>query len=134
VAGRNNKHFVTNKNVQLADMYIKKEIVAKVMDLFSKQPKYRDERLETVKIVSEQIAAENGLDLWGTVLVAFDVDRTFRYVQQHVPSLRGDTWLARQRQSGEISEEEYQSLKEHLDFIKDLAEENKLGFQPSLFQ
>jgi hypothetical protein len=82
-------------------MYIHKRIIDKVAELFTNDPKYRDDKWGTIIKISKVIREE--LDIKGEtpfLKIAFDVDRAFRYVQEHYPSLRGETWLKRQRQGG----------------------------------
>lgn len=87
-------------------MYVHKKIVAKVTELFIAEPSYRDERWATIVVVSKSIKSELGItDEIALVKVAFDVDRAFRYIQQHNPELRGETWLERQRQAGELHDD-----------------------------
>lgn len=113
-------------------MYVKKLIIKEVIDLFTTSPKYRDDRWGTIKIVVEQIRSKNPhFTEWVIVQYAFDVDRAFRYVQQHIPSLRGATWLERQKASGQISREEYESQMENVKYIKDIVQEY---YQGILFQ
>lgn len=105
-------------------MYVKKNIIKKVIDLFISNPDCRDDRWQTMKIVTESIRKENPFfSEWQMIQLAFDVDRSFRYVQQHVPSLRGKLWLERQLMSGEMSKAEYDKHMEDCDYIKEVAEE-----------
>lgn len=84
-------------------MYVHKKILAKVTELFIVEPSYRDDRWGTIVAVSQSIKRELLIsDEIALVKVAFDVDRAFRYIQQHNPELRGETWLERQRQAGEL--------------------------------
>lgn len=84
-------------------MYVHKQIIQKVTDLFVRNPAFRDERFNTVVLISQEIKRELQItDESSMIKVAFDVDRAFRYVQQHNPELRGTTWLQRQKQAGEI--------------------------------
>jgi len=53
-----------------------------------------------------------------------DIDRAFRYIQQHEPKLRGLHWLKRQRQGGEISKSEYEKLMD--DEIENYVKQLKL--------
>ena len=64
---------------------------------------------------------------WAIIQYAFDVDRAFRYVQQHVPSLRGKNWLDRQFQSGQIKRDEYENRLESEQYIKDIIQEYYQG-------
>jgi hypothetical protein len=82
-------------------MYIHQRIIANVIDLFKKHPEYRDDKWGTIKRVWSSIKHELQIyDELASIKLAFDVDRAFRYVQQHFPELRGKTWLARQKQGG----------------------------------
>lgn len=96
-------------------MYVHNKILEKVRILFTEQPEYRDERWATIVMVSKQIRDELRItDEIALVKIAFDVDRAFRYIQQHEPNLRGETWLARQKKGGEFHGEieiPYQKLK-----------------------
>jgi hypothetical protein len=83
-------------------MYVHKKIIEKVTELFTNEPKYRDERWQTIIKVSNIIKLEfNIKEETSMIKVAFDVDRAFRYIQQHNPKLRGETWLKRQKKAGE---------------------------------
>ena len=83
-------------------MYVHKKIIEKVSELFTNEPKYRDERWQTIVKVSNIIKLEfNIKEETSMFKVAFDVDRAFRYIQQHNPKLRGETWLKRQKKAGE---------------------------------
>jgi hypothetical protein len=42
------------------------------------------------------------LDEVASLRLGFEVDRAFRYVQQHYPELRGEKWILRQKKAGEI--------------------------------
>jgi len=84
-------------------MYVHKKILEKVSQLFTEEPEYRDERWNTIVKVSTLIKDEFKItNEMSMIKVAFDVDRAFRYVQQHNPKLRGKTWAKRQKQAGEI--------------------------------
>lgn len=116
-------------------MYVKKQIVKQVIELFSEDASYRDDRWETIRAVTNTLRKDfPELDEFGIIQLAFDVDRAFRYIQQHIPSLRGESWLERQRMSGEISREEYDKESEHIDFIRELSLEKHLPFQTRLFE
>lgn len=109
-------------------MYVKKLIIKKVIDLFTNKPQFRDDRWGTIKKIVEELRSENkDFSEWVIVQHAFDVDRSFRYVQQHIPSLRGNNWLQRQRNSGEISAEEYESKAENLYYIQKVIGEYYQG-------
>lgn len=109
-------------------MYVKKQIVKKVIDLFTKSPAYRDDRWGTIKSVLTSLREENpAFTEWTLVQYAFEVDRSFRYVQQHIPSLRGRTWLKRQAASGQISKEEYDRQMENLKYINSIVKKYYKG-------
>lgn len=109
-------------------MYVKKQIIQVVINLFSTHPVYRDDRWETIKFVTEFLRREHkDLSEWGLIQLAFDADRAFRYVQQHIPSLRGVDWLERQLMAGEISKEEYQNHIEHYNYLQEINNETYQG-------
>ncbi len=109
-------------------MYVKKNIIKKVIELFTDKPECRDDRWETIKTVTESIRKEHPeFPEWSMIQLAFDVDRAFRYVQQHIPSLRGKSWLERQLMSGELSKEEYEKHMEHYNFMKEISNESYQG-------
>jgi hypothetical protein len=109
-------------------MYVKKLIIKKVIDLFTEYPNTRDDRWLTIRTITEQLRQENpDFNDWAIIQYAFDVDRAFRYVQQHVPSLRGKSWLDRQFQSGEIKRDEYENRLESEQYIKDIIQEYYQG-------
>lgn len=83
-------------------MYVHKKIIEKVSELFTNEPNYRDERWQTIVRISNIIKLEFNIhEETSMIKVAFDVDRAFRYIQQHNPTLRGETWLKRQKKGGE---------------------------------
>lgn len=85
-------------------MYVNKVILNKVINLFTEQPDLRDNRWATIKLVVEHVKAEfQHFDEELVIKYAFDADRAFRYVQQHIPLLRGKDWLKRQKMSGNLS-------------------------------
>jgi len=109
-------------------MYVKKLIIKKVIDLFIEIPKCRDDRWLTIRCITNELRIENkDWNEWAIIQYAFDVDRAFRYVQQHVPSLRGKTWLDRQFQSGQIKRDEYENRLESEQYIKDIIQEYYQG-------
>jgi hypothetical protein len=82
-------------------MYIHQRIIANVIELFKTHPIYRDDKWGTIKRIWRKIKHELEInDELASIKLAFDVDRAFRYVQQHFPELRGETWSARQKQGG----------------------------------
>lgn len=109
-------------------MYAKKNVVKKVIDLFTENPEYRDDRWDTIKAVTDSLR-ETFPDLteWGIIQLAFDADRAFRYVQQHVPNLRGASWMLRQLMAGEISKEEYEAHMEHYTALKEISNQYYQG-------
>lgn len=111
-------------------MYVKKKIISTVMDLFAGDVALRDDRWATIKLVTEKLRKEESfLTEWDIIKLAFDVDRAFRYVQQHVPQLRGEKWLERQKKGGEIDNDDYLNKKEHLDYIAEISKTKNLQIQ-----
>jgi hypothetical protein len=107
--------------------YIKKDIVQKMIAVFLKSPELRDDRWGAMKIVIEQVQKENPtFDLWVLIRLAFDVDRSFRYVQQHIPTLRGEKWTERQVMSGEMTAEEEDEYKEQVIYMRQIDYETQL--------
>lgn len=89
-------------------MYVKRILIGQIIKLFTEEPEYRDDRMATVKtIVEKYYRKDYGSDIIATCKLIFDIDRGFRYIQQHVPQLRGKDWLVRQKISGEMSQDEY---------------------------
>lgn len=85
-------------------MYVNKVILNKVINLFTEQPDLRDNRWATIKLVVEYLKAEfKQFDEELVIKYAFDADRAFRYVQQHITALRGKEWIKRQKMSGNLT-------------------------------
>lgn len=97
--------------------YTSEILIRETVELFQKHPEYRDDRWATMEYFimryffkqSEFCHVEQAMML---AKLSHDADRAFRYVQQHVPSLRGTTWLRRQLQAGEITRKEYDAAME----------------------
>ena len=90
-------------------MYVKKQVIAQVIKLFTDEPKYRDFKYGTItKIVKTHYSNEFGNDIEATCKLIMEIDRANRFIQQHVPALRGKNWLKRQKQGGVISADEYE--------------------------
>lgn len=84
-------------------MYVHEQVIQKVIKLFQNNPQSRDDRWGTIKSVWLELKYElRILDDISSLRLGFEVDRAFRYVQQHYPELRGETWLLRQKRAGEI--------------------------------
>jgi hypothetical protein len=91
-------------------MYAPKIVVQQVIKLFLDEPQYRDDRYGTIeKIVSDNYMADYGKSICIDFKLMTDIDRAFRYIQQYEPKLRGANWLKRQKQSGQISQSQYDS-------------------------
>lgn len=94
-------------------MYIKKEIVTLMVNYLTNNIDGRDNRIAAIESVYNTLQSEHQeITGFSLVLLAFDIDRAFRYVQQHVPKLRGKEWLYRQYISGEITKDEYLASSE----------------------
>lgn len=110
-------------------MYVRKVLLEEIINLFTEQKEYRDDRWATVEyIVQNYYRDEYGKDILSTAKLIFDIDRGFRYVQQYIPELRGSKWLKRQRQGGRISVQQYENMIDD-DFeqeVKDIAKQLKL--------
>ena len=112
-------------NILKMRKFISKEIISEVINVFVENKKLRDDRWGTIKIVTDRIMKKNKLKhRWSLVKISFDVDRAFRYVQQHIPEMRGKTWLKRQLQAGEISKDDYDSFE----IIKEVATNKQMKF------
>lgn len=104
-------------------MYAPKIVVQQVIKLFVDEPKFRDDRYGTIEeIVNRFYLSSYGNSICIDFKLMTDIDRAFRYIQQYEPSLRGETWLKRQRQAGEISKEDFEKLNENEieDIVKQL--------------
>jgi len=83
-------------------MYKNKTILTKVVTLFTDYPNYRDDRWGTIKLLLDDVIPDKSAVKTAYIIhVAFTIDRYFRYVQQHIISLRGNEWRKRQKQGGE---------------------------------
>jgi hypothetical protein len=99
-------------------------IVKQVIDLFKKHPSFRDDRYETVEwILLKHYRNHYGHSIKADFRILTEIDRAFRLIQQDIPELRGKTWLARQRQGGELSAEEYEREKMMEDDILEAAKQ-----------
>jgi len=111
-------------------MYFKRELIAQIIKLFTEEPDYRDERYDTIKhIIEKYYRKDFGKDIIVSYKLAADIDRAFRYIQQHVPQLRGKDWLLRQRNSGEISKDEYDEKSGIEKDIKFICKQMKVPFE-----
>jgi hypothetical protein len=111
-------------------MYVKRILIGQIIKLFTEEPDYRDDRMETVKaIVEKYYRKEYGKDIVATCKLVFDIDRGFRYIQQHVPQLRGKDWLIRQKISGEMSQEEYEKKSGIEKDIKFICKQFQIEFK-----
>jgi hypothetical protein len=85
-------------------MYVAKILVQQVIKLFVDNPEYRDDKYITLEyIINNYYKNEYGKSIIMDFKLMSDIDRAFRYIQQHDPNLRGNDWLKRQRQGGELS-------------------------------
>jgi hypothetical protein len=85
-------------------MYVAKILVQQVIKLFVDNPEYRDDKYITLEyIINTYYKNEYGKSITMDFKLMSDIDRAFRYIQQHDPKLRGEDWLKRQRQGGELS-------------------------------
>jgi len=100
-------------------MYVNKVILNKVINLFTEQPDLRDNRWATIKLVVEYLKAEfKHFDEELVIKYAFDADRAFRYVQQHIPLLRGKEWIKRQKMSGNLTSNDFDNDEIEIMVIK----------------
>lgn len=110
--------------------YVSNKIIAHVIDLFRKEPKYRDDRQGTVlRIIKDFYSPVWGHNMKNDCKLVYDVDRAFRFVQQHVPQLRGAKWHWRQYMSGEISRKEYELSMKNINSLKNLCVQQELKFE-----
>ena len=106
--------------------FVTKSLYRQIVKLFTDYPEYRDDRYKTFEyIVTHFYTREYGRGIVNIFVLAHNIDRAFRYVQQHVPELRGENWLQRQRQAGEITEDE---LREKT-LLKKVCEQLKIKFE-----
>lgn len=113
-------------------MYVRKILTEQIINLFTSEPEYRDDRWGTIEfLIANYYRDEYGKNILSTAKLVFDIDRGFRYVQQHIPKLRGKTWLKRQLQAGEISKSHFESMKdvEMENDVKDLCKQLKMDFE-----
>lgn len=95
-------------------MYAPNVLIQQVIKLFTEMPDYRDDRFKTIDyIVKNYYFFDYGKSYQMDYKIMSDIDRAFRYIQQHSPELRGNEWIKRQRKGGEISKEEYESLMDN---------------------
>jgi hypothetical protein len=112
-------------------MFVRHILFAQVIKLFTDEPKYRDDRWATVeRIILQHYEFEFGRSILASCKLAYDIDRAFRYVQQHVPELRGRTWMKRQWQAGEISRAEYEENGEVEQAFRKVCEQMHINFEP----
>ncbi len=82
-------------------MYGNKTLMIKVIKLFQEQPDYRDDRWGTIKYMLDLAVPDKSVVSTEYIVhTSFTVDRFFRYIQQHMPSLRGKNWAKRQKRGG----------------------------------
>ena len=95
-------------------MYVSKIIIEQVIKLFIEKPEYRDDKYITIEyIVNTYYKEHYGKSIMTDFKMMTDIDRAFRYIQQYEPKLRGNEWLRRQRQGGEISKSDYERMIEN---------------------
>lgn len=102
-------------------MYIHSKIIANLITLFKESPEYRDDKWGTIRKVTNLIKLEHDLtDELSTMKIAVYVDRTFRYVQQHFPELRGKKWIERQKMAGAMRGDfaSYKTESERIQYIQ----------------
>ena len=126
----NKKKVPSERNNDYADkitsVYIKKELIQQVVHLFRDNVAIRDDRFATVNtIVNTHYRGWFGNNIGVTAKLIFDIDRAFRYVQQHIPELRGKTWVARQKRGGEPVNDEDADIKA----LKAISKQLKLKFE-----
>ena len=108
-------------------MYAPKIVIQQVIKLFTEEPSYRDDRYGTiVRIVTEHYYQDYGKSIYVDFKLMTDIDRSFRYIQQYEPKLRGSEWLKRQRQSGEISKNEYHTFQDSNNEIEEIVKQLNL--------
>jgi hypothetical protein len=82
-------------------MYVQKTLIERVIKLFIENPKMRDDKYATVEyVVNKYYKSHIGKSVKTDFKLYSDIDRAFRYIQQHEKSLRGDNWKKRQKQGG----------------------------------
>jgi hypothetical protein len=106
-------------------MYVTRILIQQVLKLFVEKTEYRDDKYITIEyIVNTYYKNDYGKSIVVDFKLMSDIDRAFRYIQQHEPKLRGLHWLKRQRQGGEISKSEYEKLMD--DEIENYVKQLKL--------
>ncbi len=110
--------------------YISKELLFQVIDTFQKEKALRDSRMGTIEhIINLHYKDWFGDNIRVSAKLVFDIDRAFRYVQQHLPELRGENWLQRQKMAGEIGDESIFTSGGDLNQIKEISNQMKLKFE-----
>ena len=90
---------------------VQQQIVNQVISLFKKHPSFRDERYGTIEFICLKYYRDfYGKSIYSDYKLLSDIDRAFRLVQQRIPDLRGNTWLQRQVQGGEISKNDLDEI------------------------
>lgn len=111
-------------------MYAPKIVLQQVIKLFTELPEYRDDRYGTIKyIVETHYLNGYGKSICTDFKLMSDIDRSFRYVQQFSPELRGKTWFERQRRAGEMTKEEYRNVKKMEKEVKYICKQMKINFE-----
>lgn len=107
--------------------YVRGDVLKHVINLFTNEPFYRDERHLTVeKIIESHYRYMYGKNVIIDFKLTSDIDRAFRLVQQEIKELRGEKWLQRQLLAGEISKEDYQEITGMKEQINELSKQLKL--------
>jgi len=102
-------------------MYVPKIVIEQVIKLFTEEPSFRDNKYATIeRIVTEYYISEYGKSIYTDFKLMTDIDRSFRFIQQYIPELRGDEWLKRQRQGGRISKNDYDDSNNIEELVKQL--------------
>jgi hypothetical protein len=110
-------------------MFVKKEVIAQVVKLFTEEPKCRDMKFGTIeRVVELHYKEEFGANVEATAKLVMEIDRAYRFIQQHVPALRGRKWLKRQNQGGVITAEEYKSQMASINAIKKICIQLELAW------
>ncbi len=115
-----------NYEDKVTSLYIKKELIQQVILLFQDNVKIRDSRLGTINyIISTYYRGWFGRDIIVSSKILFDIDRAFRFVQQHFPELRGSTWASRQKRGGELVEDDDTDIKD----MQELGKQLRIKFE-----
>ncbi len=110
--------------------YIKRELIYQVIKLFKDDKEIRDSRFGTIeRIIEQHYRGWFGGNLKVSAKLVFDIDRAFRYVQQHIPELRGKNWLLRQKMGGELKDDDFVKNQREVDEIKKMSAQMKLDFK-----